>query len=72
MKVKQMLMGIVTIVFISFGFIACTANEDTPSTPEQQPQQDYSAFEAYSSIIPSAFGTLPRIWPTDARLWKSS
>ena len=47
MKVKPMLMGIVTTVFISFGFCACTANEDNPSTSEQQPQQDYSAFEAY-------------------------
>ena len=46
MKVKLMLMGIVTTVFISFGFSACTANEDNPSTSEQQPKQDYSAFEA--------------------------
>lgn len=35
MKVMPMLMGIVTTVFISFGFSACTANEDNPSTPER-------------------------------------
>ena len=47
MKVMPMLMGIVTTVFISFGFGACNANEDNPSAAEQQPQQDYSAFKAY-------------------------
>ncbi len=57
MKVKPMLMGIVTTVFISFGFSACTANEDNPSTPEQQPQQDYSAFEAYGLTYHNFDGT---------------
>ena len=31
---KSMLMGIVTTVFIGFGFSACTANEDSP-TPQR-------------------------------------
>lgn len=47
MTVRSMLMGIATTVFISFGLSSCTGNEDNPSTPEPQPQQDYSAFEAY-------------------------
>ncbi len=42
---KSMLMGIVTTVFIGFGFSACTANEDSPTPPEVQ--HDYSAYEAY-------------------------
>ena len=46
MKVKLMLMSIVTAVITSFGFSACTANEDNPSQPEKV-EQDYSMYEAY-------------------------